>query len=209
MAPASAGDSMNDNGIPQRFRNRAEAGRLLAFHLARYAHRSRFASRRSACCVRDCTRSELTFGRFARAKVGCARAGRTAVPGGGRVSSFLTLMSGLPLYFSASSSSLLAPGNTQTPDLVAPVKILHGIGLGDPWFSTSSFAAPAANTFGNVGRNFLEWAELFQPGCFAVQVHPIHGTLQSGAALRGIWRDQYAAVLLRQRQWHCGRRNAR
>ena len=84
-----------------------------------------------------------------------------AVLGGWRVSSFLTIMSGLPLYFTASSGSLLAPGNTQTPDLVAPVKILHGIGPGDPWFSTSSFAAPAANTFGNVGRNFLSGPNFF------------------------------------------------
>ena len=84
-----------------------------------------------------------------------------AVLGGWRVSSFLTVMSGLPLYFSASSASLLAPGNTQTPDLVAPVHILHGVGLGNPWFTTSSFAAPAANTFGNVGRNFLSGPNFF------------------------------------------------
>jgi len=101
---------------------------------------------------------DLPFGRGKRlASSGVA----AAVLGGWRVSSFLTLMSGLPLYFTASSSSLLAPGNTQTPDLVAPVKILHGIGLGDPWFSTSSFAAPAANTFGNIGRNFLSGPNFF------------------------------------------------
>ena len=84
-----------------------------------------------------------------------------AVLGGWRVSSFLTVMSGLPLYFTASSASLLAPGNTQTPDLVGPVHILHGVGLGNPWFTTSSFAAPAANTFGNVGRNFLTGPNFF------------------------------------------------
>jgi hypothetical protein len=78
-----------------------------------------------------------------------------AVLGGWRVSSFLTLMSGLPLFLTANSTSLLAPYNMQTPDLVAPVQILHGVGPNNPWFSTSSFAAPAANTFGNVGRNYL------------------------------------------------------
>jgi hypothetical protein len=78
-----------------------------------------------------------------------------------RISSFLTIMSGLPLYFTANSSSLLAPGNTQTPDLVAPVQILHGVGTANAWFSTSSFAAPAANTFGNVGRNFLSGPNFF------------------------------------------------
>src|SRR5207302_10654803 len=61
-----------------------------------------------------------------------------AVLGDWRVSSFLTVMSGLPLYFTDSNGSLLAPDNTQTPQLVAPVKILHGIGPGNPWFSTRS-----------------------------------------------------------------------
>jgi hypothetical protein len=101
---------------------------------------------------------ELPFGkgkRLVSSGVGAA------VLGGWRVSSFLTLMTGLPLYFNASSTSLRAPGNTQTPDLVAPVKILHGIGPGNPWFTTSSFAAPAAATFGNVGRNYLSGPGFF------------------------------------------------
>ena len=70
-------------------------------------------------------------------------------------------MTGLPLYFNASGNSLRAPGNTQTPDLVAPVQILHGSGIGNPWFTASSFAAPAANTFGNVGRNYLSGPRFF------------------------------------------------
>jgi hypothetical protein len=84
-----------------------------------------------------------------------------AVLGGWRVSTFLTIMSGLPLYFTASSASLLAPGNTQTPNLVAPVHILHGIGLGNPWFTTASFAAPTGTAFGNVGRNYLSGPNFF------------------------------------------------
>lgn len=84
-----------------------------------------------------------------------------AVLGGWRVSTFLTIMSGLPLFFTANSTSLLAPGNTQTPNLVAPVQILHGVGLGNPWFTTASFAAPAAATFGNVGRNYLSGPNFF------------------------------------------------
>ena len=65
------------------------------------------------------------------------------------------------MYFTANSSSLLAPNNTQTPDLVAPVHILHGVGSGNPWFTTSSFAAPAGNAFGNVGRNYLSGPNFF------------------------------------------------
>ena len=84
-----------------------------------------------------------------------------AVLGDWRVSTFLTLMSGLPLYFTDSSASLLAPDNTQTPQLVAPVQILHGVGIGNPWFSTSSFAPAAGGTFGNVGRNYLSGPNFF------------------------------------------------
>ncbi len=90
-----------------------------------------------------------------------------AILGGWRVSTFLTIMSGLPLYFTASNSSLLAPNNTQTPNLVAPVKILHGVGLGNPWFTTSSFADPTKDPttgivpFGNVGRNYLSGPNFF------------------------------------------------
>jgi outer membrane receptor protein involved in Fe transport len=90
-----------------------------------------------------------------------------AILGGWRVSSFLTLMSGLPLYFTASSGSLKAPGNTQTPNLVAPVQILHGVGNGSLWFSASSFADPKVPTggtfapFGTVGRNYLSGPNFF------------------------------------------------
>jgi hypothetical protein len=85
-----------------------------------------------------------------------------AVVGGWRVSTFMTIMSGLPMAFTAPGTSLAAPGNTQTPNLVAPVKILHGIGPNDPWFSTSSFAAPTASgAFGNVGRNYLSGPNFF------------------------------------------------
>src|SRR5260370_33038654 len=70
-------------------------------------------------------------------------------------------MSGLPLYVTDRSASPLAPDNTQTPELVAPVRILHGVGPGNPWFSTSSFAPAAGGTFGNVGRNFLSGPNFF------------------------------------------------
>jgi len=101
---------------------------------------------------------DLPFGkgkRFVSSGVGAA------IVGGWRISSFLTLMSGLPLFFTASSGGLLAPGNTQTPNLVAPVQILHGIGTSNPWFSTSSFAAPTGDAFGNVGRNYLSGPGFF------------------------------------------------
>jgi hypothetical protein len=85
----------------------------------------------------------------------------SAIAGGWRISSFLTFMSGLPLYFTASGTGLQTPDSTQTPDLVAPVQILHGVGKGNPWFSASSFADAAGKTFGNIGRNYLSGPNFF------------------------------------------------
>ena len=102
---------------------------------------------------------DLPFGRGKR----WASSGPAAViVGGWRISSFMTVMSGLPLYFTAGGASLAAPGNTQTPNLVSPVQILHGVGSGALWFSTSSFAAPTVKgAFGNVGRNYLSGPNFF------------------------------------------------
>jgi hypothetical protein len=42
------------------------------------------------------------------------------------------------------------------------VQILHGVGTGAAWFSTSSFAQTAApGAFGNVGRNYLSGPNFF------------------------------------------------
>ena len=90
---------------------------------------------------------------FGQGKKWASSGPAAAIVGGWRVSTLMTIMSGLPLEFTASGAGLNAPGNTQTPDLIAPLKILHGVGS-DPWFDTSSFAPPAASTFGNLGRSF-------------------------------------------------------
>ena len=74
--------------------------------------------------------------------------------GGWQVNGILTLMSGTPLTIGASGSSLNTPSNNQTADQVAPVQILHGIDVGNPWFSPTSFVQPTApGAFGNSGRN--------------------------------------------------------
>ena len=101
---------------------------------------------------------------FGRGKRWVSSGPAAAVVGGWRISSFMTIMSGLPMAFTASNSSLKAPGNTQTPDLVAPVTISHSVGgyPNDPWFSTSSFAQPTAlGVFGSVGRNYLSGPNFF------------------------------------------------
>ena len=56
---------------------------------------------------------------------------------------------------------LNTPGETQTADQVAPVQILHGINVGNPWFSQASFAQPTGVRFGTSGRNILSGPGLF------------------------------------------------
>ena len=82
------------------------------------------------------------------------------IVGGWQVSGILSLRTGTPINITA-NNNLNLPGSTQTADLVAPVKILHGINVVNPWFSKESFAQPATNTFGNLGRNVITGPGLF------------------------------------------------
>ena len=65
------------------------------------------------------------------------------------------LATGMPFTATADATSCDCPGNGNYADAVAPITILNGVGPGQPWFTTSSFAAPAANQFGNAGRNTI------------------------------------------------------
>jgi hypothetical protein len=89
-----------------------------------------------------------------------------AVIGGWQVSSILTLRSGGPITFTDNSSIINAPSNTETPNQIAPIQILHGINTGNPWFSTSSFGTPVTGTFGTLGR-----AAISGPGEFRLDMH--------------------------------------
>ena len=77
-----------------------------------------------------------------------------AILGGWQATGILTLRTGAPLTFTdgAGSVAVNATGNTQTPNLVAPINVLHGINVGNPWFDRSSFAITTPGTFGSMGR---------------------------------------------------------
>ncbi|HKA01834.1 MAG TPA: hypothetical protein VKE70_35230, partial [Candidatus Solibacter sp.] len=77
-----------------------------------------------------------------------------AILGGWQATGILTLRTGSPLTFTdgAGSVSVNASGNTQTPDLVAPINVLHGVNIGNPWFDRSSFAITTPGRFGSLGR---------------------------------------------------------
>src|ERR1017187_6183249 len=85
--------------------------------------------------------------------------------GGWQINSILTLMTGTPMTFAASGSSLNTPGSSQTADQVAPVTKLYGINTpskgGSPWFSLASFVQPTGVRFGSSGRNTLSGPGFF------------------------------------------------
>jgi len=88
------------------------------------------------------------------------------VLGNWQLSGVLTLLTGTPIgTVGASGSSLNTPGETQTADQVAPLQLLHGINVGNLWFSTSSFSQPTGVRFGTTGRNIFSG-----PGLFALNL---------------------------------------
>jgi hypothetical protein len=68
--------------------------------------------------------------------------------------------SGEPTTPTSDATSCQCTNNTQYAEVVAPIHYLGGIGPGQPWFSTSSFAAPPANQFGNAGRDTIRGPHL-------------------------------------------------
>jgi hypothetical protein len=66
------------------------------------------------------------------------------------------MQSGKPFTPTASSAACNCPGNSQFANQIAPIHYLKGIGVGHPWFDTSSFSSVApANRFGNAGVNSI------------------------------------------------------
>ena len=61
------------------------------------------------------------------------------VVGGWQVSTVMSIMSGRRLDFNASGTSLNAPGTRQTPNQIAPFRVLGGIGPNALWFDTAAF----------------------------------------------------------------------
>jgi hypothetical protein len=82
---------------------------------------------------------ELPFGKSKRLLTGGMGA---RVLGGWQVAGVVTAMSGLPMTFTASATSLNAPGNTQLANIVAPFHALKGIGPNHLWFDPASFQTP-------------------------------------------------------------------
>ncbi len=80
-----------------------------------------------------------------------------AIFGGWQFSSILTLRTGAPLTFTdgAGSVSPNASGNTQTPDQVGELEIVHGINTGNSWVTKTGMQRTAPGRFGTMGRAVL------------------------------------------------------
>jgi hypothetical protein len=76
-----------------------------------------------------------------------------------QLNGILRLVSGNPFTIMSDATSCDCPGNSQFGEQVAPVHYPHGIGT-TPWFSTSSFAPPPPDQFGNVGANSIRGPSL-------------------------------------------------
>jgi hypothetical protein len=73
--------------------------------------------------------------------------------GGWQFSGIFTAYSGTPINFTASATTLRAPGNTQYPNVSGEPEVFGDVGPGQKYFDTSVFSAPAQDTWGNVTRN--------------------------------------------------------
>ncbi len=101
---------------------------------------------------------ELPFG---KARRWLTTGSAAAIVGGWKVSGILSARTGTPLTFTANGGTLNLPSSTQTADQMAAIRILDGINIGNPWFSTSSFSQPAGARFGTTGRNIISGPGLF------------------------------------------------
>jgi hypothetical protein len=85
------------------------------------------------------------------------------IVGGWQVTGILSFRTGTPLTFTGNNSLNLGSGGTTTLQQVAPIQTLGGINVGNPWFSTASFARTNNFIQGDTGRNI--WSG---PGLFAL-----------------------------------------
>jgi outer membrane receptor protein involved in Fe transport len=112
--------------------------------------------------------TELPFGKGRRYLNGDGVV--SAIVGGWQVNSIISWFSGVPFTVTSSGSTLNAPGNSQTADLIKPdVAIFGNNGPGQKYFDVDAFRAVGAdpNTnnrvrFGTAGYNILRGPSRFQ-----------------------------------------------
>ncbi len=94
---------------------------------------------------------------FGRGKRWLSRGGvATAIVSGWQINGLFNAYTGLPFTVTGSSTSLNAPGNTQTADQIKPnVAMLGGVGPGQSWFDPLAYASVTQVRFGTSGFDVL------------------------------------------------------
>jgi hypothetical protein len=118
---------------------------------------------------------ELPFGknkRWLQHGVGAASLG------GWQASTVWSADTGTPLFLTASSNSLNAPGNTQVPNQVKHFHKLGSIGTAASWFDTSAFAQPTTAAYGNTPKNGFTGPGLTTFDASLFRSIPLHEALQ-------------------------------
>jgi hypothetical protein len=130
-----------------------ELGSLMFYDAANFARNRALASFDRTQNLRIAWVAELPFGarkRWVQSGVG------NKMLGGWQLNGIFSAYSGTPFTVSSSSSSLNAPGESQTADQINPVVAkLGGIGSNSPYYDPTAFAAVTAVRYGNTGRNIL------------------------------------------------------
>jgi hypothetical protein len=135
-----------------------ELGSLLFYDAANLARNRALAGFDRTHNFRLAWVAELPFGTGKRwAQGGISR----KILGGWQVNGIFSAYSGTPFTVSASSSSLNAPGESQTADQIKPVVTkLGGIGASTPYYDPTAFAPVTQVRYGTSGRNILRGPRL-------------------------------------------------
>ncbi len=80
--------------------------------------------------------------------------------GGWQLNGILMLDSGTPVNITTDAGPCACPGNGNFANVAGTPHTIGGVGPGQFWFTRSAFAVPAANTFGNGGRNTVRGPSL-------------------------------------------------
>ncbi|HZQ51898.1 MAG TPA: TonB-dependent receptor [Bryobacteraceae bacterium] len=97
----------------------------------------------------------------------------STILGGWEFSGIESMYTGTPFTVTAPGTSLNAPDNTQTADLIAPVQFTGAVGPGTHYYNPASFAAVTTQRFGNMGRNVLRNPGLWNTDMTISRIFPI------------------------------------
>ena len=96
-----------------------------------------------------------------------------AILGNWQLNGILRIATGTPFTPIADATSCNCPGNGNFADVLTPLHVLGGIGPGQPWFDTSSFAPPGPNRLGNAGRNTIRGPRLTNYDLSVFRIFPM------------------------------------